>query len=86
MSGPGYRLYESCFGKSGKEYSDHKHRFQALSNFIPFLVVFDLAYLREIGARQWQDCEDAYFISELLQYVAGQLHKLDQANTPLNER
>ena len=84
MSGPSYRLYESCFGKAGREFSDKLHRFEVLAKLIPTLTVFVLAYLRELGARQWQDCEDVYFLCELLSFVSAQLNKNE--SVALNER
>lgn len=49
-------------------------------------MVFDLAYLREIGARAWQDCEDVYFVSELLVYISLQLTKMDPQTATFKER
>ena len=46
-------MYESCFGKTGREMTDRRQKYQGLAKIIPNLVAFDLAYLREIGARQW---------------------------------
>ena len=48
--------------------------------------MFNLAYLREIGARHWQDVEDAYFAAELLIYTAQQLKKLDPHTSTFKDR
>ena len=53
--------------------TDRRQKYQGLAKIIPNLVTFDLAYLREIGARQWQDCEEAYFVAELLTYISLQM-------------
>ena len=57
MSGINYKLYEVCFGKIGREFNSKSERskenLKFIAKIIPNLMVFDLAYLREIGARHW---------------------------------
>jgi hypothetical protein len=43
------------------------------------LVFFDLAYLKEIGYRQFQDTEEVYFICALLQQLSNANQKVTKS-------
>ena len=83
MKGSTHRLFEHCFYQCGREsnVSERIPQLESVQSLIGNLILFDLQYLREIGARKWQDLEEVYFIAELLSQLSAALFRLEQGQS-----